>query len=115
VSRTRRICVWSGGSEQTIFADREMNYAFHAWHDWTHYTYELPFTPQGERDACAVQISDLAKVFGPRKAARLAKFLYAEVVGQLEYQQAHCDYPTNQRAFVDAYLINPVNAINSEF
>src|SRR5438067_89761 len=32
-----RMTVYGGGSEGTIFADNEVNYAFRAWHDWTHY------------------------------------------------------------------------------
>ena len=29
----RRMLVYSGGAEQTIYGDPEVNYAFRAWHD----------------------------------------------------------------------------------
>ncbi|MBZ0227979.1 MAG: hypothetical protein K8F58_05935 [Bauldia sp.] len=33
----QRMVVYAGGCDHTIYADREINYAFRAWHDWCHY------------------------------------------------------------------------------
>src|SRR5258708_3343095 len=42
IERTGRIMVNSKYSENTIFADAEHNYAFRAWHDWTHWIIQAP-------------------------------------------------------------------------
>ena len=60
----KRMVVWSGGSDATIFADPEVNYAFRAWHDWTHWRHRLDFTLAGEAYTAAQQTRDLRKVFG---------------------------------------------------
>ena len=44
VNKTGRILVWSGASETTIYGDREVNYAFRAWHDYVHFTHQLGFS-----------------------------------------------------------------------
>lgn len=98
--------VYCGHSGQTIFDCPDTNHCFRAWHDWTHYTYRLPFTRQGEIDTCEQQIRDLEKVYGQSpQTDRWAEILRAEVIGQLQYADNHNgEFPTDQKAFVTAYL-----------
>jgi hypothetical protein len=97
--------VWSGGSENTIYAEPEVNWAFRAWHDWCHYNGAHAFTPGGERAVFAMQCSHLLSLYGPcLKVQRWTRILRAEVIGQQEYFYRHGHYPEDQRAFVEAYL-----------
>jgi hypothetical protein len=102
---TKQMVVWSGGSETTIYADKEVNYAFRAWHDWCHYTGRHAFTVVGERAVFAMQCSHLILFYGDCYQTRLwIKLLRAEVIGQQEHFYKHGHYPNDQRAFVLAYL-----------
>jgi len=64
MNTTGRMLVYSGASENTIFGDKEVNWAFRAWHDWHHYHEQLPFTLKGEIMVCARQKEDLFRQFG---------------------------------------------------
>ena len=110
---TGRICVWSGGSEHTIFADRETNYAFRAWHDWCHLIGNYDFTPDGEHATMMAQQSDLYARYGD--VQRWADILHAEIIGQGEYERANGTFPQDQMAFVKCYLQFPTLALTKEF
>lgn len=110
---TGRICVWSGGSDRTIFADAETNYAFRAWHDYHHLTGEHDFTPDGELSVACAQSQDIYDLYGLHH--RWADILHAEIIGQGEYERANGVFPNDQMAFVRAYLIHPENALRQEF
>jgi hypothetical protein len=102
----RRYVVFSGASDHTIFDDAETNWAFRAWHDWHHWRGKLPFTPEGEAEACRRQQADLVTVYGDSpQTQRWADILDAEINGQLAYGRYHGgEFPTDQKAFVVAYL-----------
>jgi hypothetical protein len=105
LDRTKQMLVWSGGSENTIYAEPEVNWAFRAWHDWCHYYGAHPFTPEGERAVFEMQCSHLLLFYGDCLQTRQwIKILRAEVIGQQEYFYKHGRYPDDQRAFVEAYL-----------
>ena len=105
VAKTGRMLVWSGASENTIFADAEVNYAFRAWHDWQHLTYQFPFTLEGEKAAAACQIADIAAIFGQSAAVkRFARLIWCEVVGQAEYKERTGEFPTDQVDFARNWL-----------
>lgn len=109
---TGRLAVWSGASEQTIFGDPEVNWAFRAWHDWHHYRHRLPFTPEGEREAAAGQQRDIRALYGRGPTAdHFCALVEAEVVGQLHHQQRHGAFPEDQAGFVAAYLVDPTAAL----
>ena len=110
---TGRIQVWSGGSDYTIFADRETNYAFRAWHDYHHLIGNHEFTPDGEHAVMMAQQSDILALYGDNQ--RFADLIHAEIVGQGEYERANGVFPRDQMAFVRAYLANPVSALTREF
>ena len=111
---TGRICVWSGRSDYTIFADRETNYAFRAWHDYHHLLGNHEFTPDGERAVETEQWSDIWQLYGPGHN-HWADILHAEIGGQGEYERANGTFPADQMAFVRAYLADPVSALKQEF
>ena len=110
---TGRICVWSGGSDYTIFADRETNYAFRAWHDYHHLIGNHEFTPDGEHAVMMAQQSDILALYGDNQG--FADLIHAEIVGQGEYERANGVFPQDQMAFVRAYLADPVSALTREF
>ena len=113
----KRMAVYDGGSDYTIFGDPQVNYAFRAWHDWQHWKYRLPFTPAGAAKACLLQINDLWVEYGPsRRMERWARIIDAEVNGQLQYAAAHANqFPNDQSAFVRAYLANPQAALAATY
>ena len=97
--------VWSGGSENTIYAEPEVNWAFRAWHDWCHYRGAHDFTPEGERSVFELQRSHLLLFYGDSlQTRRWIRILRAEVIGQQEYFYRYGHYPHDQRAFVEVYL-----------
>jgi hypothetical protein len=112
-----RMAVFDGGSDQTIFGDASVNYAFRAWHDYHHYRHKLAFDAEGEARACMYQVQDLRDQFGNgARVQHWARLLDAEINGQLRYAAAHDGaFPTNQRAFVLAYLADQSAAIAQSF
>src|ERR1700740_2191463 len=50
-----RLVVYSGGSSSTIYADPNVNYAFRAWHDWSHWSGNHGLSFQGEIAVCERQ------------------------------------------------------------
>jgi hypothetical protein len=105
LDRTKQMLVWSGASENTVFGEPEINWAFRAWHDWCHYYGAHPFTPEGERCVVEMQCWHLLLFFGDGLRTRhWMKILRAEILGQQEYLFKHGHFPYDQRAFVEAYL-----------
>lgn len=110
VAMNGRLTVWSGGSDDTIFGDDEINFAFRAWHDNAHLRAGLPFGTgdvkvdyPAEQAALSIMLADLAKVYGPGRASEWAPILHAEVLGQAQYHCGEGHFPVNQRAFSLAY------------
>lgn len=98
VRRTGRMAVWSGNSDHTIFEDREVNYAFRAWHDHCHLRGH-DFTPWGEYEALQEQWGDIVKLYGVTpKTLEWYAILEAEVVGQAVYHHYWGRFPANQAA-----------------
>lgn len=113
-----RMVVWDGASDDTVFAEPRVNYAFRAWHDLTHIVYQCPFTIDGESEALNMQLIDLLEFFPgipTETMARWKAILVAEVDGQGEYNARYGRFPVNQRAFVEAYLVDKRDALNRKF
>lgn len=109
VNAGKRLRVWSGASEHTIYGDPEVNFAFRAWHDWNHYQARLPFTPEGERRVYDLQCCQLLTCYGLTLRTReWLRFLHAEIIGQQLYQTRFGSFPDDQRAFVNAFLADPL-------
>ena len=56
--------VWAGGSDLTIYGDREANYAFRAWHDWCYWRNNLDHSMAGEITACRMQCGHIVQLYG---------------------------------------------------
>lgn len=104
IARTGRILVDGRNSDHTIFGCPEHNWAFRAWHDWTHYIISAPFTLQGELEVAQRQIADMHRVFGHGEQASLfASLIMSEVYGQALYYDKHGEFPRDQVAFTRQY------------
>lgn len=112
-----RMAVYDGGSDATIFASAFVNYCFRAWHDFHHWTGDLPFTPEGEAEACRRQCQNLLAFYGDNALTRQwCKVLDCEINGQLAYASRHNgSFPVDQMAFALAYLKAPQAALASTF
>lgn len=116
IKRTGRMIVYRGHSDQTIFGDPEVNWAFRAWHDHCHLRARAEFSTDGEFATFLEQASDIRKLYGASATAdKMVSLIHAEVVGQVAYARQHGHFPVNQRAFVEAYLWNPANALKMDF
>lgn len=104
-AKTGRLVVSSLHSDRTIYGSPSVNYAFRAWHDWVHVACNCPLTLEGERDAALIQIDQIALYADNQaQAERWARIIFAEVDGQAQYFAQTGDFPTDQVAFVSAYL-----------
>jgi hypothetical protein len=117
IDRTGRILIDGRNSENTIFADREINYAFRAWHDWTHFILKAQFDLDGEMAVAHRQIEDLALVFGHGPQFRYwAEIIWAEVYGQACYFKQHGVFPVDQMRFTrDWYYVGPEYTLRSDY
>ncbi|WCA46203.1 hypothetical protein [Caulobacter phage DCM] len=97
---TGKIAVWSGASENTIFACPEHNYAFRAWHDSTHLQIQQDFSLAGEAATAFAQCADLLDQYGLDEDTReFCAMILTEVVGQSAHYQLTGDFVADQRKF----------------
>jgi hypothetical protein len=109
----QRLVVYSGGSSNTIYADPEVNYAFRAWHDWSHWTGNHDLTFRGEVAVCATQRRHLIELYGDTpQTRRWSELIRAEIIGQGTYYLYHKRFPEDQRSFVEAFLTGPDEALS---
>lgn len=102
---TGRVLVWSGESDNTIYGDKDVNFAFRAWHDAIHIEHQFEFTLSGEAAVCNIQIQQLIKVYGASDAViEFCELIRAEVVGQAELYARTGAYASDQRAFTIDYI-----------
>lgn len=96
------IPVWNGASDFTIYCSPEGNYAFRAWHDFTHLMLHLSFCFADE-----IRIAHLH--FATMKRRGLSPLacaaLFFDTAGQSFYQDMHGDFPVHQRNFVEYCLL----------
>lgn len=112
----KRVVVAREGSEQTIFGDPEVNYAFRAWHDWCHWKGGYDFSIEGEMATCNMQIEQLYAIFGVSETTkRWSRYIIAEVIGQRRYYERYREYLSDQRAFVTAYMHDPTQALQRKW
>lgn len=99
------LTVWTGASDCTIFADREINWAFRAWHDWHHVHCSAGFDRDSELRVAYSQADDLIKLYGRTIQTRdMVALLFAEIIGQFDYNAEAGFFPIDQMAFVKAVL-----------
>lgn len=95
------IPVWDGASEQTIYSTPAGNYSFRAWHDTLHLLLHLPFEYEAEKQLGDIHRATLQR-FGCSVGACAA--IWFDTAGQTEYEAKYGEFPTDQRAFVEACL-----------
>lgn len=74
---TNKLIIWSGGSENTIYQDRTVNWMFRAWHDHCHIILNQDFTLDGETNTGLYQMSKVGD--------KLARIIEIEVIDQVKY------------------------------
>lgn len=114
----KRITVWEGACDGTIFDDPQINQMFRAWHDWCHIMGGHDFSVEGERQAALMQCQHIARRYGNGETGkRLQSLVMMEVLGQALYADAHGGaFPSDQMQFAKAYLaLGPATAIHGTF
>lgn len=102
-----RVAVWSGDSDDTVFGDREHNWAFRAWHDYCHYLGKFDFSLEGERKTAYMQVNMMFNAYGVNHTTtQWASWILCEVVGQAMYVQEHNDFPKPQ---IDFFLADKLS------
>jgi hypothetical protein len=85
------LVIWDGESNNTVFDDSRVNWAFRALHDALHLKTRLGFSPLEEIELGRIQAS--------KYEGLLADLIYIEVAGQAEYYLNNGIFCPNQREF----------------
>lgn len=91
--------VYAGSSDQTIYGDPCVNWAFRAWHDAEHACGLFDFTLAGEALACEAQIKRLLQSY-PRAPQSWVTIIRAEVIGQAVRYHETGSFPDDQFTFI---------------
>ena len=101
----KRMLVFSGGSDATIYGDPEVNWCFRAWHDWCHLRGNHSLSLAGEQATCAMQAQHLLSLYGKGpNVRRWISIIHAEIIGQADFYREHGHFPVDQYEFVVRYL-----------
>lgn len=92
------LIVWNGESNNTVFGDSKVNYAFRALHDQLHLETGLGFTVDQEIELGRIQANQFNGL--------LADLVYSEVSGQAEYYKINGIFIKEQKQYAEKYLIN---------
>lgn len=90
------LVIWSGSSDNTIFQDASVNYAFRALHDNLHLETRFDFSPQAEIELGRIQASKYDGI--------LADIIYCEVSRQAEYFLLNGVFIQDQVSFTKQYI-----------
>jgi hypothetical protein len=93
---TSSLVIWSGASDDTIWADARVNWAFRALHDALHLETGLGFSPKSEIELGRIQAS--------KYEGLLADLVYCEVAGQAEHYLKTGQFVVDQVEFTIQYL-----------
>jgi hypothetical protein len=108
----KRLVVYDGGCEGTIYAAPAVNHAFRAWHDWSHWKGGHDFGVAGECSVFDMQRRHLLDRYGDTPEARhWCAILQAEVVGQRLYYERYKRFIDDQHGFIEAYMQNPEDTL----
>lgn len=101
----RRLMVWTGGSDNTIFSTPEFNWMFRAWHDHHHVKHQHEFTTKGERLVCDEQIKDVLRYVENLELQEfMIMILNAEINGQVEEFNKTGGFVDDQKQFTVEYI-----------
>jgi hypothetical protein len=104
----KRLVVYDGGCEGTIYANPKVNHALRAWHDWSHWKGGHDFSVEGETGAFNTQRQHLIDLYGENEQTRRwTLLLHADIVGFRLYYERHKRFVDDQRGFIEAYMKSP--------
>jgi hypothetical protein len=108
--------VWSGASDSVCWGN-DVNYAFRAWHDYTHLTEGHDFSREGEQAVAlshlrvvASHAADIIDRLGAAGYLAVLRIIVAETEGQQEYYARHGDFPVDQDRFTRTCVIQGIEA-----
>lgn len=104
-----RIRIWKGASNNTIYGDPKVNLYFRAWHDYTHITNDLGYSPIEESIVAEIQKSQL-----PEDWIIERKLIDIEVTGQVQYHHLNGEFVKDQRQFTAIYYQDPMTALKQK-
>lgn len=90
------LIVWTGASDNTIFGDCRVNWAFRALHDALHIKTGFDFTPDAEIELGRIQASQYSGI--------IADLVYCEVSGQAKYYKKNGIFVQDQVEFTKDFL-----------
>lgn len=109
----KRVLIWSGESDKSIFACKETNHYSRALHDLIHIKKGFDFSAQGEIDVCAESISLLRQAYPKEPNLDYwCKLMDCEIIGQVEYLTRNGHFVGNQMGFTKAYLSDKESALS---
>ncbi len=91
-NQSSELVIWNGASDNTIFNDPIVNYAFRAIHDKSHIDTGLGFNALHEIELGRIQASKI-------ESDLLRELVYIEVSGQAEYYLINGVFIKDQRQF----------------
>ena len=103
---TKKINIWTGESEGTIFGCARVNHMFRAWHDFIHIRENLGYSITEESIVCDIQRDMLPSDWAFEKS-----LVESEIRGQAHYFFINNKFVDNQRVFTRKYLENSISAI----
>ena len=106
---TKKIYVWTGASENTIFGDPTVNHKFRAWHDYIHINYNLGYSITEESIVCDIQRDMLPNDWNLERS-----LIECEIRGQAHYFYLNNRFISNQRIFTVCWLENSINALRKK-
>lgn len=87
----KTLVIWSGASENTIFNDNRVNWAFRALHDQLHIVTGIGFSPEAE--------IELGRIQANRYTGLMADLVYIETAGQAKHYLKTGQFVTDQAEF----------------
>lgn len=106
---TKKIHIWTGAGENTIFGSPEVNAKFRAWHDYIHIIYNLGYSITEESIVCDIQRDML-----PKEWSFENRLIECEIKGQAYYFYKQNKFVKDQRHFTVIWLQNMLNAYNKK-
>lgn len=94
------LVIWSGASNNTIYQDETVNWAFRAIHDATHLKTGLGFSPQHEIEMGKIQ----AALLSSQCKSLLADLFYCEIAEQAKYFSQNGTFVDDQVTFTKQFL-----------
>ncbi len=93
--------VYSEACDNTIYINKEGNWAFRYWHDTLHVMLDADYSQYGECIVAMRHLREIGDTFGYSSPEFL--MVNADTLGQVEYYARNNRFPTNQLKFVESY------------